>query len=330
MKRREFITLVGGAAVSGPLAAHAQQPERMRRVCVLMLLAENDPSSQKYVSTFTRGLREARWLEGVNVQIVYRWNARELEQAKAEAKELVGSQADVVVAHGSTSLIALKQATNAIPIVFTLVSEPVGNGFVASLARPGGNITGFSNLEATVGSKWVETIKEIAPRVERLAIIFNPEVTPTAVAFAHFAETAARNLAIEPVVAPVHGAADIETNIVSMGRKGGGALIVAPDAFMFGYRKLIIRLAEQYRLPTIYQFRSFAADGGLLSYGVDPIHQFRQAAGYVDRILRGAKPADLPVQQPTKFELVINLKTAKALGIDVPPMLIARADEVIE
>jgi len=181
-----------------------------------------------------------------------------------------------------------------------------------------------------MGSKWVEMIKEIAPRVAHLAIMFNPEVTPTAVAFAHVAAMAARNLAIEPVVAPVHETAGIETSIVSIGREEGGALILAPDAFMFGHRRLIIGLAEQYRLPTIYQFRAFAADGGLLSYGVDPIHQFRQAAGYVDRILHGAKPADLPVQQPTKFELVINLKTAKTLGLTVPPALLTRADEVIE
>jgi putative ABC transport system substrate-binding protein len=331
MKRREFIGLLGGAAATWPLAARAQQVDRGRRVGVLMGLAESDPSSQRYVSTLASGLRDFGWIEGRNLRIDYRWNAtRGLDQARVGAKELVALQADAIVAHTTTSLLALRQETSTVPIVFILVSEPVANGFVESLAHPGGHITGFSNVEATIGGKWVETIKEIAPHVTRVAIIFNPEVTPTAVAFAHFAEAAARQLAVEPVIAPVHGSAEIEAIMTKLGSEPGGALILAPDASIFAQRKMIIELADRYRLPSIYFASGFAADGGLLSYGPDVFDQFQKVSAYVDQILKGKNAGDLPVQQPTKFELVINLKTAKTLGLDVPASLLARADVVIE
>jgi putative tryptophan/tyrosine transport system substrate-binding protein len=329
VKRREAITLIGGIA-AWPLAAHAQQPDRVRRIGVMMQLVESEPLSQLYVSTLTNRLRDFGWIEGRNLRVDYRWNTREPDSARAGAKELVALQADVIVAHGTASLVALRQETDTIPIVFTLVSEPVANGFVESLAHPSGNITGFSNLEASIGAKWVEMIKEIAPHVGRVAIIFNPDITPTAIAFAHSAEAAARQLSVEPVVAPVHGSSEIEVVITKLGNEPGGALILAPDASLFAQRKLIIELATRYRLPSIYSFPAFAADGGLLCYGPDPVDQFREAAAYVDQILRGKKPGDLPVQQPTKFELIINLKTAKSLGLTVPPSMLATADEVIE
>jgi putative tryptophan/tyrosine transport system substrate-binding protein len=300
------------------------------RVGVLMLFAEDEPLSERYVRSFGNSLHKHGWTEGGNLHIFYRWNARDLDAASLEARRLVAEQPDAIVAHGSTSLTALRQETQTISVVFTLVSEPVANGFVASLARPGGNLTGFSNLEPTIGGKWVEIIREIAPRVTRLAILLNPDTMPTAAAFASSVESAAGNLGLAYVAFPVRDAAQVQHSITSVAREGEGALLVAPDAFIFAHRQLIIGLATQHHLPTIYQLRSFAAEGGLLSYGVDPIHQFEQAASYVDRILRGTKPADLPVQQPTKFELVINLKTARALGLDVPPTLLAQADEVIE
>jgi putative tryptophan/tyrosine transport system substrate-binding protein len=330
MIRRDFITLLGGSAAAWPLAARAQQPERVRRVGVLVQFAEAEPLAQRFLAALTQGLRDLGWAEGRNIRIDPRWDARTADQARIGAIELIGLQPDVIVAHAAGSLVALRQETRIIPIVFTVVSEPVANGFVQSLAHPGGNATGFSNLEATVAAKWVEILKEIAPRVTRIAIMFNPQVTPTATLFARSAEAAAPMFAVRPVVALVHETAEIEATIKKLGQEPGGALMLAPDAFMFRYHKLIIEVATRYLLPTMYFNRDFAAAGGLLAYGVDPVHQFRQAATYVDRILRGAKAGDLPVQQPTKFELVINLKTAKALGLEVPPTLLARADEVIE
>jgi ABC-type uncharacterized transport system substrate-binding protein len=329
MKRREFITLLGGAAV-WPLAARAQHGERARRVGVLVQFAEAEPLAQRFLAALTQGLRDLGWIEGRNIRIDSRWDARTADQARVGAIELIGLQPDVIVAHATGALVALRQATGTIPIVFTVVSEPVANGFVQSLAHPGGNVTGFSNLEATVAAKWIEILKEIAPRVTRIAIMFNPQVTPTAVLFARSAEAAAPTFAVRPVVALVHGLAEIEATIEKLGQEPGGAVMLAPDAFVFRHHKLIIERATRYLLPTMYFNRDFAAAGGLLAYGIDPVHQFRQAAAYVDRILRGARAGDLPVQQPTKFELVINLKTAKALGLEIPPPLLARADEVIE
>jgi putative ABC transport system substrate-binding protein len=302
----------------------------VRRVGVLVQFAEAEPLAQRFLAALTQGLRDLGWAEGRNIRIDPRWDARTADQARIGAIELIGLQPDVIVAHAAGSLVALRQETRIIPIVFTVVSEPVANGFVQSLAHPGGNATGFSNLEATVAAKWVEILKEIAPRVTRIAIMFNPQVTPTATLFARSAEAAAPMFAVRPVVAVVHETAEIEATIKKLGQEPGGALMLAPDAFMFRHHKLIIEVATRYLLPTMYFNRDFAAAGGLLAYGVDPVHQFRQAATYVDRILRGAKAGDLPVQQPTKFELVINLKTAKALGLDVPATLLARADEVIE
>jgi len=297
-----------------------------------MGLAESDPLSQRYVSTLTSGLRDLGWIDGRNLRIDFRWDAtRGLDRAIAGAKELVAQQSDVIVAHTTTSLLALRQETSTIPIVFVLVSEPVANGFVESLAHPGGNMTGFSNLEASIGAKWVETIKEVAPHVTRVAIMFNPEVTPSAIAFAHSAEAAAQKLALEAVVAPVRGSSEeIEAVITKFGNEPSGALIFPPDASIFAQRRLIIELATRYHLPSIYSVPAFVAEGGLLSYGPDALDQFRGAAAYVDQILKGKKPSDLPVQQPTKFELVVNLSAAKAIGLTIPESFLARADRVIE
>jgi putative ABC transport system substrate-binding protein len=330
VKRRQFITLLGGAAAAWPRATRGQQSERIRRVGVLVQFAEAEPLAQRFVAALTQGLRDLGWAEGRNIRIDPRWDARTADRAQVGAIELISLQPDVIVAHATGSLVALRQETRTIPIVFTVVSEPVANGFVQSLAHPGGNVTGFSNLEATVAAKWVEILKEIAPRVTRVAIMFNPQVTPTGALFARSAEAAAPTFAVTPVVVPVHETAEIESTIKKLGQEPGGALMLAPDAFVFRHHKLIIEVATRYLLPTMYFNRDFVAAGGLLAYGVDPVQQFRQAATYVDRILRGAKAGDLPVQQPTRFELIINLKTAKALGLEIPPTLLARADEVIE
>jgi putative ABC transport system substrate-binding protein len=330
MRRREFITLLGGVAVAWPLAARAQQPERMKRIGVLMFYADNDHEGQKRVAAFREELQKLGWEEGRNIQIESHWYMGDVEKARASAAELVRLTPDVIVANGAAGLEKLQQATRTIPIVFTLIGEPVARGFVQSLAHPGGNITGFTNLEATTAAKWIELIKEIAPSVKRVAIIYNPATSPFAVLFARSAEVAAKTLALEPVSTMVHSSAEIEATIKTLATDPGAGLIVIPDGFAQTHRKLIIELAARYSLPAVYPFRFFPNDGGLLSYGVEPHGVFRQTAAYVDRILRGAKPTDLPVQQPTKFELVINLKTAKALGLTIPPALLSRADEVIE
>jgi putative ABC transport system substrate-binding protein len=330
MRRREFITLLGGAAVSWPLAASAQQPERMRRIGVLMFYAESDREGQKRVAALREELQNLGWEEGRNIRIEYHWYMGDVEKARASAAELVRLAPDVIVSNGAAGLERLQQATRTIPIVFTLIGEPVVRGFVQSLAHPGGNITGFTNLEASTAAKWMELIKEIAPSVKRVAIIYNPATSPFAILFARSAEVAAHTLALEPVSGVVHSPAEIEATIKTLATDPGAGLIVIPDGFAQTHRKLIIELAARYNLPAVYPFRFFPNDGGLVSYGVEPLGVFRQTAAYVDRILRGAKPADLPVQQPTKFELVINLKTAKSLGITVPPTLLVRADEVIE
>jgi putative ABC transport system substrate-binding protein len=328
-RRREFITLLGAAAAAWPLSVRAQQPERMRRIGVLIFYAESDPEAQTRLAAFREQLQKLGWAEGRNVRIDYRWYIGDAEKARAGAAELVALAPDVILSNGAAGLTMLQQATQTVPIVFALIGEPVERGYVQSLAHPGGNITGFTNLEFTVGTKWVELIKEMAPSITRVAVMFNP-ITPLAIQFFHSAELAARNFAVEPVMARIHSPAEIEATISALGSERGAGLIVVPDGFTQNHRKLVIGLTTRYRVPAIYPFRFFADDGGLISYGIDTVNTFRQAAMYVDRILRGAKPADLPVQQPTKFELVINLKTAKTLGLEVPPMLLARADEVIE
>jgi putative tryptophan/tyrosine transport system substrate-binding protein len=330
MKRREFITLLGGAAAAWPLAARAQQPDKTRRIGVLIQLAESDPEGQARVAAFREGLQKLGWRVGGNLQIDYRWGTSNDERARAAAGELLKLAPDVMLANSSVALRAVQQATRSVPIVFTTVIEPVAQGFVASLAHPGGNTTGFSYLESSVGGKWLDLLKEIAPRVTRVAFMFNPERGPYNVGVSRFAGEAAKKFAVQYVAAPVHEVAEIESVMKMLGREPGGGLIVAPDAFTVTHSKLIIGLAAHYGLPAVYAEGNFVTEGGLVSYGANYVDHFRQAAAYVDRILRGEKPADLPVQQPSKFDLVINLKTAKALGLDVPWFLQQRADEVIE
>jgi putative ABC transport system substrate-binding protein len=276
-----------------------------------------------------QGLEKLGWTVGRNVRIDYRWGAAAVESLRAATAELLTLAPDVILASTSRAVATLQQATRTVPIVFVTIIEPIAQGFVQSLAHPGGNITGFTSMEATVGAKWLELLKEVAPHVTRVAFMFNPD-NPGPMQFSGSAEAAGPKLGVEVVMAPVHGPAEIEAAEVMLGREPGGGLILPPDGFMLGYRKLIVELAARYRLPVIYGVREFAADGGLAYYGVDITDQFRQAAGYIDRILRGEKPGDLPVQQPTKFELVINLKAAKALGLEIPLLLQQRADEIIE
>jgi putative ABC transport system substrate-binding protein len=334
MRRREFITFVGGAATastaSWPRPLNAQQPDRMRRIGVFIVLSENDPQSQTRVTAFQQGLEKLGWTVGRNVQIDFRFDVADDERARAATVDVLRLAPDVMVTNSGAALRAVQQATNTMPIVFVAVTEPIAQGFVASLAHPGGNTTGFGNFEPSVGAKWLELLREIAPRVTRVAFMFNPEASPVAPVFVPSAEAAAPKFGMEMIIAPVHGPAEIEAVMTSVGREPGGGLIVPPDTFMALHYKRIVDLAARYQLPAIYAFRFYATAGGLVSYGPDIVDEFRRAASYVDRIFRGEKAGDLPVQQPTKFELVINLKTARALGLDISPMLLARADEVIE
>jgi ABC-type uncharacterized transport system substrate-binding protein len=329
MRRRKFISLLGGAA-GWPLAAHAQQGDRMRRVGVLIQFPETDPGGQARIAAFREELQKLGWRIGGNLQIDYRWAVSTEERARSAAAELLELTPDVISANSTVHLRAVQQATRTVPIVFTTIIEPIGQGFVASLAHPGGNTTGFSYLEVSVGGKWMNLLKEIAPRVTRVACMFNPQRGPYSVGISHFAQEAAQGLGVQYVAAPVFEPTQIESAITTLAHEPNRGLIISPDAFTITHRQQIITLAARYRLPAIYSERIFALDGGLVSYGADYVEHFRQAASYADRILRGTKPADLPVQQPSKFYLVINLKTAKALGLDVPPTLLARADEVIE
>jgi putative ABC transport system substrate-binding protein len=328
MKRREFITLLGGAAAAWPLAASAQQLERMRRIGVLMGTAENDPEAPQRVAAFRDALAKLGWSEGRNVAIDFRWAAGDPVRMRALAKELIGATPDIVVAESTPATAALRQESSTTPIVFFAVANPVGSGFVASLPRPGRNITGFTNFEPAMGGKWLELLKEIAPRVLRVAAIFNPRTHSGQ--YWQSMESAAPTFAVELAKSPVHEAGEIERAVKALADQPYGSLIVMPDAFTLAHRDLIVALSARHRLPSIYPFRVFPRTGGLISYGNDLVEGYRNAASYVDRILKGEKPADLPVQAPTKYELVINLKTAKALGLDVPPTLLARADEVIE
>jgi putative ABC transport system substrate-binding protein len=331
MRRREFITLLGGGVAVWPLAAHAQAPERMRRVGVLMGFGENDPEARVWLSGFTQELQRLGWIDGRNARIDVRWAAGNVGRMQTFATELVGLQPDVILAHGTPVTAALQRETRAIPIVFVTVADPVGQSFVASLRRPGGNITGFVFTEAAMGGKWLELLKEIAPSVKRAAIMFNPDTAPGGGSYyLPSFEEAGRLLKVEPITAPVHNVAEIETSITSLAREPGSGLVAGGDAFMVVNRAPTILLAARNNVPAIYFNSSFVRDGGLLSYGPHFGDIFLRAAPYVDRILKGEKPADLPVQVPTKFELAINLKTANALGINVPMHLQQRADEVIE
>ncbi len=330
MRRREFMTLVGGAAATWPLPASAQS-EGMRRIGVLMGIAERDPAQRSLVSAFTQALKDLGWQDGRNVQIDYRWGAGDAEKIQIFARLFVDQRPDLIVGHTTPVVAALKTQTSTIPIVFLQVSDPVGSHFVESLARPGGNITGFTNLEASMGTKLVELLKEIAPQTRSVGLMFNPQTAPDGGSyFLKPLEAAATLLKVKMIVAPVHNPAEIEVVMTSLSHEPAAGLIVMPDIFSLTHRQEIIALAAQFRLPAIYAYRLFPASGGLISYGTDLVDVFRRAASYVDRILKGEKPADLPVQMPVKYELVINLKTAKAFDLDIPMMVQQRADEVIE
>jgi putative tryptophan/tyrosine transport system substrate-binding protein len=330
MERREFIALIGGAAVAWPLAAGAQQPDRMRRIVFLHGLAEDDPEVQTRIAAFRQGVEALGWRENHNIQIDNRFSGGDLNQIQVHAAQTVASAPDLIVASSTPVLAALKQATRTIPIVFCIVNDPVGQGFVASLARPGGNITGFTYIDFPLIGKWLELLKEIAPAVRRITFLFSPPTAPWALFFLREFRAVPPSLAVELSQTPVHDDAEIEAAVTAFAREAGSGLIVATDPFLNTHRGLVMALAERHRLPAIYGFREFVTEGALISYGPDTADIVRRSASYVDRILKGEKPADLPVQAPTKYELAINLKTAKALGLDVPPTLLARAEEVIE
>jgi putative tryptophan/tyrosine transport system substrate-binding protein len=332
VKRRDFITLLGGAGVAWPLAARAQQSDRMRRIGVLMpFAADNLDLGQARFAALRQGLEKLGWTEGRNIRIDTRWTTTgDVESMQRFAKELVALQPDLILTQSTPITATLLQETRTIPIVFALVADPIGSGFVASFPQPGGNVTGFVTMEPTMAGKWLELLKEIAPRVARVAMLFNPA---TATYFEYWLNPfkgAAASFAVEAIAAPVRDRSELEAVIAAQAGAPNGGLIVMPDTFTDVHRVEITSLAARYRLPAVYPYRQFTAVGGLLFYGDDLIDNFRRAPTYVDRILKGAKPSELPVQAPVKFELVINLKTAKALGLDVPPTLLARADEVIE
>ena len=329
MKRRQFITLLGGAAATWPLAARGQQPERMRRVGVLMHLAADDPEGQSRVAAFLQGLQEAGWAVGRNVNIDVRWAAGEADRFRRYAMEIVALTPDVILTSAPPSIRAMQQATRTLPIVFVLVPDAVGTGIVDSLSRPGGNTTGFTSTELGMPVKWLELLKDIAPKMTRAAVL-RDAADATAIGQFGAVKGAAPSFGVEISPIGVANAEEIERGITAFAREPNGGLIVLPVPTTVIHRTLIIKLAARHRLPAVYNSRYWIAEGGLVSYGPDVLDQYRRTAGYVDRILRGTKPADLPVQAPTKYELVINLKTAKALGLDLPATVLARADEVIE
>jgi ABC-type uncharacterized transport system substrate-binding protein len=329
MRRREFITLLGGAAAAWPLTARAQQGERMRRIGVLTATASDDVEGQARLAAFQQGLQQLGWADGRNMRIDTRWAGANAAEIRKHAAELVALAPDVILSTGGASLAPLMQTTRTVPIVFANVPDPVGSGLVKSLARPGGNATGFMQFEYSLSAKWPELLKQIAPGVTRVAVLWDPAITPGIGQFAVI-QSVAPSLGVE--VSPVNTSdiKEIEGDVAALARSSNGGLIVTASALTTLHRDLIIALAARHKLPAIYFQRIFIAEGGLISYGPDLFDQFRGAAAYVDRILKGDKPADLPVQAPTKYQLAINLKTAKALGLTVPPSLLARADEVIE
>ena len=329
MRRREFIGLLGGAAAAWPLPVRAQQPERMRRIAVLLPATSDNLDYQTWVGSFLQGLQQSGWTIGRNVQIDTRWATANATAVRRHAAELVALAPDVILAHGAMSVGPLLEATRTVPIVFPIVADPVGAGFVDSLARPGGNATGFMNIEYSMGGKWLELLKEIAPGVTRAAVL-RDTANPTGIAQFGVIQTMAPSLRVEVTPVNIRDAPEIERAIAAFARSSNGGLVVTPSGSALRHRDLIVTLAARHKLPAVYFERAFVAAGGLVSYGADFVDLYRQAASYVDRILRGEKPADLPVQAPTKLQLVISLKTAKALGLTVPPQLLARADEVIE
>jgi len=327
--RRELLAALGGAAAAWPLAARAQQAERVRRIGLLMGVAD-DREGQARVTALKQGLQELGWTDGRDIQIETRFGEADIGRIRTDAAELVALAPDVIVGQTTPVIRALRQATSSIPIVMAAVNDPVEQGFVSSLAHPAGNITGFMFIDFQMAGKWLEMLKEVAPGVSRAVLMFNPDTAPHYYVYLRSFEAEPRSVAIEVTAAPVRDTAEIEAAFAKLGREPGGGLIVAPDAFTIVHHPLFIRLAQQHRLPAVYNLRTYVAQGALMSYGPDPYDLFRRSASYVDRILKGAKPADLPVQQPTKFELAINLKTAKALGLQIPDKLLALADEVIE
>jgi putative ABC transport system substrate-binding protein len=327
MKRREFIGGLAGAA-AWPVVAWAQQGDRVRRIGMLMPGDENDPLMKPRLSAFTQALADLGWTDGRNLRMDLR-RYGDINRIRAFAQELVGLQPDIILTNATPETVALQRETRTIPIVFAGVTDPVASGIVPRLDRPSGNITGFANYEASLGGKWLELLSEIAPGLKRAAIMFNPDTVPASVYIPLF-EAAARSLKVLSIIAPVHSDLEIETAITALGREPGGGLVVMNDTFMFLHRVTIISAAARNSIPAVYNLSIFARDGGLLSYGPDPVDSYRGAATYVDRILRGAPPGDLPVQFPTKFEMVVNLKTAKALGLTVPQSILLRADGVIE
>jgi putative ABC transport system substrate-binding protein len=328
MRRRDFIKVVAGSACFWPLGAHAQQGERMRLIGVLMAWPESDPRAPSWLAAFRDALAKLGWREGNNIRIELRWGAADPDEMRAPAKELVDLRPDLIFSQTTPAITALARATQTIPIVFVLVSDPIGSGFAASLAHPSGNITGFTGNDPTIGGKWIELLKEIAPQTARVALLFHPATAPQLKFYMPSIKATASSVAVEVSDAPVHAKEEIEGVIAAQARIPGGGLM--PDAFTNTNTELIIAPAGRYRVPAIFNQPSHAGLGGLIAYGTEFVELFRQAAEYTDRILKDAKPSELPIQQPTKYELAINLKTAKSLGLTIPPSLFARADEVIE
>jgi putative tryptophan/tyrosine transport system substrate-binding protein len=330
MRRREFIAAIGSAAVGWPLAVRAQQPNRVRRIGALLAYPESDPDAQSWVSAFRQELGKLGWAEGSNIHIDVRWATADVQSIETCAKELVALQPDFILTSSTPATAAMVQQSRTVPIIFVMVGDPVGSGFVESLSRPGGNLTGFTPIESSLGGKWMELLKEIAPTVTRAAMLFNPPTASFAAYYLNPIKAAAESFGVEAIVAPVRDESELESVVATQARQPNSGLIVMPDAFTISHRAGIAVLAARYRIPAIYSFRFFAEAGGLMSYGVNPLGEFQRAAAYADRILKGAKPSDLPVEAPIKFELVLNRKAATALGLAVPPSLLTRADEVIE
>jgi putative tryptophan/tyrosine transport system substrate-binding protein len=330
MRRRQFITLLGSALAAWPLTASAQQPDRMRRIAVLMNNAEDDPEGEARAAAFRQGLQTLGWTEGKNLRIDWHWTAGDVGRIRGDVTEVAGHPPDIIVANGRVILSEAVQVTPSIPIVFVLVNDPVGQGFISSLARPGGNVTGFTFIEYAMFGKSLELLKKVAPAVTRVGFIFNPDTSAYYDQFLPAFETDARQYSIKLTVARIGTKAEIDAAVAELAAAPGGGLMVAPDAYTLVHRDLIVQSTARHRIPAIYSYRQLIREGGLMSYGPETSDIFRRSASYVDRILKGQKPADLPVQAPTKYELVINLKTAKALGLEVPASVLARADEVIE
>ena len=329
MKRRAFIAALGGAA-AWPLAAQAQQNERVRRIGLLMNFPEADTEGNARLVAFLQRMRELGWSDGHNLKLEARWSGADIDRMRTFAREIVVQQPDLIVAVGTPATSAVMRETSTIPIVFTQVSDPIGGGIVTNLARPGGNVTGFTLFEFSIGSKWLQTIKQIAPNVTRVAVLFNPTTAPYAPLYLRSVEDGTSSFAVDFSTLPLQDAVELEPTIKTFAATPNSALLVLTDTFTTVNRDRIIALAAEYRLPALYPYRFFAQSGGLVSYGVDTLEQYPRAAAYADRVLKGEKPGDLPIQQPTKYELVINLKTARTLGLTIPATLLARADEVIE